>query len=92
MPLIDKEGIKADFRFVKVDGLERESRERAAAFLYEDARNSLAQAKEGDKMAARNGYLQMEKIAQKLKLKHHKTQLAFNLSAVKNNARYPASK
>ena len=28
---------------------------------------------------------QMEKIAQKLKLKHHKTQLAFNLSAVKNN-------
>lgn len=64
LPLIDKEGIKANFRFVKVDGLERESRDKAAAFLYEDARNSLAQAKEGDKMAARNAYRQLEKIGQ----------------------------
>ncbi|MEZ5038258.1 MAG: hypothetical protein R2828_00135 [Saprospiraceae bacterium] len=64
LPLIDKEGIKADFRFVKVDGLERESRDKAAAFLYEDARNSLAQAKEGNKMAARNAYRQLEKIGQ----------------------------
>lgn len=64
LPLIDKEGIKADFRFVKVDGLERESRNKAAAFLYEDARNSLAQAKEGNKMAARNAYRQLEKIGQ----------------------------
>lgn len=62
LPLIDKDGIKANFRFVKVEGLERESREKAAAFLYEDARRSLALAKEGDRLAARKAYDQLEKI------------------------------
>ncbi len=62
LPLIDKDGIKANFRFVKVEGLERESREEAAKFLYADARSHLTQAKEGDRMAARRAYSQLEKI------------------------------
>jgi len=62
LPLIDKDGIKADFRFVKVEGLELESKEKAATFLYEDARRLLTLAKEGDKMAAREAYTQLEKI------------------------------
>lgn len=62
LPLIDKDGIKAEFRFVKVEGLERESKEKAATFLYEDARRLLTLAKEGDKMAAREAYTQLDKI------------------------------
>lgn len=62
LPLIDKDGIKADFRFVKVEGLELESKEKAATFLYEDARRLLTLAKEGDKMAAREAYSQLDKI------------------------------
>lgn len=62
LPLIDKDGIKAEFRFVKVEGLERESKEKAATFLYEDARRLLTLAKEGDKMAAREAFAQLDKI------------------------------
>lgn len=62
LPLIDKDGIKANFRFVKVEGLERESRENAAEFLYADARQSLARAKDGDRMEARRAYNQLEKV------------------------------
>lgn len=62
LPLIDKDGIKAEFRFVKVEGLERESKEKAASFLYEDARRLLTLAKEGDKMAAREAFAQLDEI------------------------------
>lgn len=62
LPLIDQDGIKANFRFVKVEGLERASREKAAEFLYADARRHLSAAKDGDKLAARKAHRQLEKI------------------------------
>ncbi|MBX2872369.1 MAG: hypothetical protein KTR30_09725, partial [Saprospiraceae bacterium] len=75
LPLIDKDGIKANFRFVKIEGLERESREKAAAFLYADARSHLKQAQEGDRMAARRAYDQLEKIGRYYKSYKDKGQL-----------------
>jgi len=75
LPLIDKDGIKANFRFVKVEGLEQESRENAAAYLYEDARRSLAQAKKGDRLAARHAYAQLEKIGRYYRSYKDKIQL-----------------
>lgn len=75
LPLIDKEGIKANFRFVKVEGLERESRENAAKFLYADARRHLDQAQDGNKMAARRAYGQLEKIGRYYRTYKDKGQL-----------------
>lgn len=75
LPLIDKDGIKANFRFVKVEGLERESREEAAKFLYADARRHLDQAQKGDKLAARRAYSQLEKIGRYYRTYKDKGQL-----------------
>jgi tetratricopeptide (TPR) repeat protein len=63
LPLIDKEGIKASFQFVRVAGLERESKEKAAAYLYDHARELLDQARNGDRLAARQAYRSLDKIS-----------------------------
>ncbi|PHN08336.1 hypothetical protein CRP01_00015 [Flavilitoribacter nigricans DSM 23189 = NBRC 102662] len=63
LPLIDKEGIKADFQFVRVEGLEKDSREKAAAFLYDEAQELLDRGRNGDRQAARLAYSQLEKIS-----------------------------
>jgi hypothetical protein len=62
LPLIDKEGIKANFQFVRVDGLERESREKAAAFLYDHALEMIERGRNGDRLAARTAYDDLSKI------------------------------
>ena len=62
LPLVDQEGIKANFRFVRVDGLERESKEKAAAYLYDQAQELLVDARQGDKYAARQAFTTLEKI------------------------------
>lgn len=63
LPLIDKNGYEAGFRFVEVTQLERESRENAAAYHYDRARNLLDQARvNGDKMAARSAYRETENV------------------------------
>lgn len=62
LPLIDKKGRQAEFRFVKIDGLERESRERAAAFFYNDAKALLVEAERGDRRAARQAFNQLQNI------------------------------
>ena len=64
LPLIDEHGLKANFMFVKVDGLERESKEKAAAYLYDHSKDLLAAAEEGDKFAARKAYDELKKINQ----------------------------
>ena len=64
LPLIDEYGIKADFKFVRVDGLERESKEKAAEYLYTHAQELLLDAEKGDKYAARNAYNELRKIDQ----------------------------
>lgn len=62
LPLIDKEGVKANFRFVKVDGMERESRERAAAYHYGEGLELLSLARRGDKSAGRAAHREFEQV------------------------------
>jgi hypothetical protein len=62
LPLVSNEGIKASFRFVKVESLENESREKAATFYYTKAEQLLKEAKRGDKLAAREAYAALENI------------------------------
>ncbi|MCB9042073.1 MAG: hypothetical protein H6557_36110 [Lewinellaceae bacterium] len=64
LPLISKEGIRADFRFVKVDELEYESRQKAADYHYASAQEWLEDARQGDKLAARRAYDELDKIDQ----------------------------
>ena len=64
LPLVDQYGLKANFQFVKVDGLERESKEKAAAYLYAHAQELINEAKAGDKYAARKAHSELEKIDQ----------------------------
>lgn len=64
LPLIDNEGIRADFRFVRVDGLEQESKEKAADYLYNQAQELLVDARQGDKYAARKAYTTLGEIDQ----------------------------
>ncbi len=61
LPLASKEGIKANFRFVRVDGLELEARENAAAFHYTEAQRLLRNAEQGDKLAARRAYTELQR-------------------------------
>ena len=64
LPLIDKEGIKANFRFVRVDDLELESKEKAAEYQYNRGKQLIAESKTtGDKLVARQAYAELEKIS-----------------------------
>jgi len=60
LPLTDKNGYTATFNFVKVDALEEESRDKAAAYHYQQANDLLRQAQNGDKAAARAAYRELE--------------------------------
>ena len=62
LPLISKEGIKASVRFVKVDQLEYESREKAADYHYKKALAYLKDARKGDKRDARRAYEELDHI------------------------------
>ncbi len=95
LPLISKEGYKADFMFVKVDGLLRESKEKAAHFYYIEGKRLLAQAELGDKAAAREAHRQFERIGQyynrykdedKLMRKAHELGIVYVLFSMENNS------
>lgn len=60
LPLTDKNGYTATFNFVQVDALEEESRDKAAAYHYQQANDLLRQAQNGDKAAARAAYRELE--------------------------------
>lgn len=60
LPLVSKEGITANFRFVKVDELEYEARQNAAEYHYVEAKRLLREAERGDKLAARRAYAELE--------------------------------
>ncbi|MEM8528252.1 MAG: hypothetical protein AAGG68_26650 [Bacteroidota bacterium] len=62
LPLIDRNGIKADFQFVKVNALEQEARSNAALAHYNRALNLLEKAELGNKRAARNAYDELRSI------------------------------
>ncbi|TXB70234.1 hypothetical protein [Phaeodactylibacter luteus] len=60
LPLVAKSGIQADFRFARIDELELESREKAAAYYYGSAQQLLSRAEQGDKQAAREAFGRLE--------------------------------
>lgn len=60
LPLTDKNGYTATFNFVQVDALEQESRDKAAAYHYAEAKQLLNLATQGDKAAARAAYRELE--------------------------------
>ena len=62
LPLVDQDGVKANFRFVRVDGLINESKEKSADYLYSRSLELIEDAREGNKVAARKAYNQLEKI------------------------------
>ncbi|HKK77737.1 MAG TPA: hypothetical protein VJ953_21845 [Saprospiraceae bacterium] len=61
LPLADQYGVRAQVQFVKVEPLEREAREQAAAYYYDRALTLLAQARRGDRQAARDAWTMLER-------------------------------
>lgn len=64
LPLYDEDGYRADFRFVKVDDMLNETRRKGAEFSYTKAQQLLKDARNGNKMAARKAYDELEDIKQ----------------------------
>lgn len=62
LPLVDKEGIKAEFRFVRVDDLQKEAEDKTVSYLYDQALDQLELAQKGNKAAARKAYDNLDKI------------------------------
>jgi len=58
-PLVAKNGYRAQFQFLDIVSMERQSREKAAEYLYDQSVSLLDRAEKGDKMAARNAYSQL---------------------------------
>ncbi len=56
LPLVSKDGYRANFEFVNIGKLETESREKAAEYLYLKADDLLQRADQGDRQAARHAY------------------------------------
>ena len=56
LPLVSKEGYRANFEFVNISQLEAESRGKAAEYLYSRAEDLLLRADNGDRQAARDAY------------------------------------
>ena len=62
LPVVDKHGVKANFKFVNTLPLEKEAKENAANYYYDRAQQALAQARRGDKLAARTAFEDLQKI------------------------------
>lgn len=63
LPLQDEYGQEANFSFIEIDALLKESKEKVAAFFYAEANNLLKDARLGDKLAAREAYKLLKKIS-----------------------------
>ncbi len=65
LPVIAKNGVKANFKFVDVANLEREAENQTIDFYYSNGKSLLAQAtKNNDKIAARTAFNEFSKIQQ----------------------------
>jgi hypothetical protein len=60
LPLTDKNGYTASFNFIDVSAQEQESRNKAAAYHYNQANDLIRMAENGDKPAARSAYRELE--------------------------------
>ena len=63
LPVIDKEGYQASFKFIHTETIVAEAKKEAAEFLYNKANTQLDLAEQGNKMAARNAYRNLKKAA-----------------------------
>jgi hypothetical protein len=61
LPLVDKNGRKANFRFVRVEPLLTKAASEAAEQIYAEARVDLEAGRRGDKAAARRAYAGFER-------------------------------
>jgi hypothetical protein len=62
LPLYASDGYKADFKFVKIEDLELDSKKKAADYYYSEGKRLLSEAERGDKSAARKAYAHFEDI------------------------------
>ncbi|WP_116124465.1 hypothetical protein [Lewinella sp. IMCC34183] len=62
LPLYDKNGRKAEFRFVRAEELVIEAEDRAAKQLYAEANELLENGRRVDRAAAREAYLTLETV------------------------------
>ncbi len=59
LPLRSADGYQAHFEIVDIANLENESRSKAAAFLYNEAKNLILRGERGERSAARQGYAKL---------------------------------
>lgn len=62
LPLVSKDGYKADFEFVRTDVVLAKAREGAAEYHYNEALQLLEASFEGDKMAARQAFNKLKDV------------------------------
>ncbi|MCI5082092.1 MAG: hypothetical protein MRY78_10375 [Saprospiraceae bacterium] len=62
LPLVDEDGVQANFRFVRTDQLMVESKRKSAEHYYAKGIEFLRQAETGDKVAARRAYDQFVNV------------------------------
>ena len=60
--MVGKDGYRAEFKFVKVDGLIKNTAKEAAGYHYRVANDYLAKAEKGDKWAARKAYTHLQDV------------------------------
>lgn len=62
LPMSEAQGIDFDFAFVIIDDLEREAKENAVAYYYDNGVTLMAEARRGNRMAAREAYASFGQI------------------------------
>lgn len=62
LPVVDKRGYQAEFRFARVDGLIAKASDNAAAQLYDEATSLLAEARAGNNAAGRDAYRTFDRV------------------------------
>lgn len=75
LPLYDKQGVKATFKFLNTIPLEKEAQNKVASLYYQEAYQELRLGRQGDKQAARRSYRTYEKIDRFVKNYRDKSQL-----------------
>ena len=75
LPIVDKHGIKANFKFIQTQTLELEAKRNAVSTYYSSAQNALNLARTGDKAAARSAYQDLKNIEKYYQNYRDKTQL-----------------
>lgn len=62
LPLVGKDGYKAEFKFIKVEGLLKETSKQLAAYHYKNAKDYMVKAEGGSKWAAKKAYEELDLV------------------------------